>query len=397
VYVANDNGDGEIGAGEQVILVCGERKGGTSYFALDVTDPLSPSLLWTVNQGDIPELGETWSEPRFGLVKTSAADTTGTAACFIGGGYSSANSMGKAVIALNALTGGVVRKFSGITGMDYSFASAVLAIDTDSNGFVDKVYVGDLGGQMWRFGSFNDSYGSPLEFPESDENINNWEGQILFLGDPAHTREFFYPPSLALEKGFDVLFMGTGDREDACSTSSANRIYCVKDTHASTTFGEADLVDVTDPTATPPYLDDEIGDVDENGYVDEGWYIQLAAGEKALAEGSLFYKVFYITTFTPNNDPCLPGGTSKLYALSYLTGEAVLDIDEDGDVERSVEIGGGIGSMPVLVLTEEGEKLLISVGSTNPDVESQETGAGIVAIDPLAPPRNIFYLWWVEL
>ncbi|MCK4593067.1 hypothetical protein KAU45_01105 [bacterium] len=397
VYVANDNGDGEIGSGEQVILVCGERKGGTSYFALDVTDPLSPSLLWTVNQGDIPELGETWSEPRFGLVKTSATDTTGTAACFIGGGYSSTNSMGKAVIALNALTGGVVRKFSGITGMDYSFASSVLAIDTDSNGFVDKVYVGDLGGQMWRFGSFNDSYGDPLEFPESDENINNWEGQILFLGDPAHTRKFFYPPSLALEKGFDVVFMGTGDREDACSTSSANRIYCVKDTHASTTFGESDLVDVTDPTATPPYLDDETGDVDENGYVDEGWYIQLAAGEKALAEGSLFYKVFYITTFTPNNDPCLPGGTSKLYALSYLTGEAVLDIDEDGDVERSVEIGGGIGSMPVLVLTEEGEKLLISVGSTNPDVESQETGAGIVAIDPLAPPRNIFYLWWVEL
>lgn len=397
VYIVNDNGDGEVGAGEQVVLVCGERKGGTSYFALEVTNPSSPSLLWIINQSVIPELGESWSESKFGRVKTSGEDTTGTPVCFIGGGYSSDNSKGKAVIAINVLTGAVVKKFSGITGMDYSFASSVAVLDTDTNGFVDKVYTGDLGGQMWRFGKFTDSYGNPLEFPDTDENINNWNGEIIFLADAAHTRKFFYPPSIALEVGFDVVFMGTGDREDACNTGGANRIYCVKDTHASTTFGESDLVDVTDPTATPPYLDDEAGDVDTNGYVDQGWYLQLAAGEKVLAEGTLFYKVYYITTFTPNNDPCLPGGTSRLYALSYLTGEAVQDIDEDGDIERSVEIGGGIGSKPVLVITEGGEKLLISVGSTNPDAESQETGAGIVAIDPLAPPSNIFYLWWMEL
>jgi type IV pilus assembly protein PilY1 len=171
----------------------------------------------------------------------------------------------------------------------------------------------------------------------------------------------------------------------------------VKDNHSSTTLQESDLVDVTDPTATPPDLNNVTGDVDENGQVDQGWYIQLAAGEKVLAEGTVFYKVFYITTFTPNDDPCLPGGVAKLYALSYLTGEAVLDFDDDSDLERSTEIGGGIPSKTVMIITPEGEKLLISVGSTTPDGVSESFGAGIRTFNPLAPPINFFYLWWREL
>jgi len=369
---------------DKVILVCGERKGGTSYFALDVTDLSYPSLLWMIHQGDISELGQSWSEPQFGLVKTSDGDTTGTPVFFIGGGYSSTNSSGKAVIAIDVSTGAVVKKFSGITGMDYSFVSSVTVVDADSNGFVDKVYVGDLGGQMWRFGKFTDSAGNPLDFPNCDENITQWTGQIIF--NSTNARKFFYPPSVALEKDYDVVFMGTGDREDACGTSSSDRIYCVKDTHASTTLQESDLVDVTDPAATAPDLN-----------ADQGWYIGLAAGEKVLGEGTVFYKTLYITTFTPNDDPCLPGGIGKLYALNYKTGEAVLDFDDDGDVERSTEIGGGIPSEPVTIITEDSQKLFISTGSTNPDAESEESGAGIVTIEPLAPPTNFFYLWWIEL
>jgi type IV pilus assembly protein PilY1 len=373
VYISEDE--------DRFILVCGERKGGTSYFALDITDPSNPSLLWIIDQSDISELGETWSEPQFGRVKTSDGDTTGTPVFFIGGGYSSNNSLGKAVIAINVLTGAVVKKFT--TGMNYSIASSVRLIDGDTNGFVDKVYVGDLGGQMWRFGKFTDGAGDPLDFPNCDENISNWTGQIIF--DSTNARKFFHPPSVTLEKEYDLVFMGTGDREDACGTSSSDRIYCVKDTHASTTLQESDLVDVTSEAAALPDLD-----------TDQGWYIQLAAGEKAIAEGIVFYKTLYITTFTPNDEPCLPGGVAKLYALNYKTGEAVLDFDGDGNPERSTEIGGGIPSKPVMIITEDSEKLLISTGSTNPDAESEESGAGIVTIEPLAPPSNFCYLCWKE-
>jgi hypothetical protein len=520
VYFHDVDADGLIDTvdGDMVILICGERRGGTSYFALDVTDPLAPQHLWgltgtsrtgtltldsitrfnlgTFNDGDtlrlwngydrnwydvavvssnesgsvtitydaathdlavgnfvgnitndqydeyeakpggphsftavwgriasityadpypiLSELGESWSEPKFGIVKTSVADTTGTPVFFIGGGYSSDNSDGKVVVAVNVLTGTVVKKF---TGINFSVPSSVKIIDENNNGFVDKIYVGDLGGQIWRIGKFDfDPIGNPMTFPASDEDINNWTSQVLFraptyaLNSVTYTRKFFYPPSVTFEKGYDMVFAGTGDREDACSTTTdADRIYAIKDTHASTTLTELNLVDVTDPTSTPPDLSIDNGDVDLNNVDDQGWYIRLvdafglAVGEKVLAEGIVFYKALYITTFLPTTNPCVPGGEGHIYALDHLTGGAVLtfgnDTDGDGveDLTRNHWIGGGIPSKPVIVLTPLGQKLLISMGVTRPEANSESTGAGIIDINPLMPPRNFFYLWWRQL
>ena len=521
--------------GDRVILVCGQREGGSSYFALDITNPDVPRYLWRIGRANdaetgtvelsyitryaggsfhdgetlrlwngagewhdaakvvggesgsvfvtydaralyfgvgkwlgnlttgmyqdymngiatgpfvwgqiisttntdpdviIPELGQSWSEPHFGLVKTSAVDTTGTAVCFIGGGYSANNTAGKAMVAVNIFTGAVVRKFTKRlpetvdyalttdTEMNYSVASTVKVVDEDDNGFVDKIYIGDLGGQMWRFGQVEtDASGNPLSFPDCNEDINSWVGQILFtaptdvIGSTTYTRKMFYPPSVTLEKGYDLVFMGTGDRDNACDpTTPADRIYVIKDAHEINSSNpvaliEADLVDVTDPAAAVPNLNHTNGDVDSNDRYDQGWFIRLvndsgiAAGEKVLAQGVVFYKTFYLTTFTPNSDRCVPGGNANLYALDYLTGAPVIkfaDTDGDGvnDLTRSLILGGGIPSKPVTVITERGTKLFISVGSTNPHVTSQSIGAGIVSVDPLYPGRNFFYLWWQQI
>jgi type IV pilus assembly protein PilY1 len=506
-YFYDIDKDGRVDTvdGDKVILVCGARKGGTGYFALDVTDPLVPLFLWRIDRsgsetgilalnpasivinnsgsfqdndalriwdgdegwgpdiaarvdggligyflrydsgmiafqvGDrvgnlttdvyddyldngtatpfiwgeiaailntnpdviIPELGESWSEPQFGLVKIAEDDTTGTPVLFIGGGYSSDHSSGNAVIAINGLTGSVVKIFQNdlfISGMDYSIASSVAVIDADNNGFVDKVYVGDLGGQMWRLGKFTDATGSALDFPESDENIMNWTAQLVFVSDPAHDRTFYYPPGVTLEKGYDLVFAGTGNRESPCAPTGADRIYSFKDTHDAITLYETDLVNVTDPAAAQPDLDDAAGDVDANGKIDQGWYIQLGTGEKVLAENTIFYKTLYFTTFTPNDDVCMPGGVGKLYAVEYKTGSAVLDFNNDGTIESNLDIGGGIPSKVVMVLTDVGgAKLFISVGSTNPDTNSESFDAGVVSIDPYAPNKNFFRLWWREL
>jgi type IV pilus assembly protein PilY1 len=420
----DENGLVDVADGDQVILVCGLRKGGSSYFALDITNPTAPQYLWRISSTHdvyspvvVSQLGESWSEPQFGVVKTTNDDTTGTAVFFIGGGYSADHSAGKALIAVNVLTGAVVKTFT--SNMDYAVTSTAKLVDADHNGFVDKVYVGDLGGQMWRFGQVTtDAESNPLSFPDVDENINNWSGQILFtapnytIGETTYRRKFFYPPSVTLEKGYDLVFMGTGDRENACDTdTAADRIYCLKDAHGASAFSETDLVDVTDPNAAAPDLTLADGDVDSNSSDDQGWYIRLvdnsgltevAEGEKVLAEGMVFYKTYYVTTFTPNDNACVPGGNAKIYAIDYETGAAVIqftDIDDDGDLDlsRSNVLGGGIPSKPVIVITGEGQKMFISLGSTNPDAASQAMAAGIIEVDPLYPAHNFFYLWWREL
>jgi type IV pilus assembly protein PilY1 len=422
VYIKDVNGNGILEENDRVILVCGQRKGGTSYFALDVTVPDQPVFLWRISADNsfspdhvISELGESWSEPRFGRVKTSDTDTVGTAVFFIGGGFSSDNSAGKAVMAIDVFSGAVVKKFvkdefnNTNTDMNYSIPSNVNLIDEDGNGFVDKVYVGDLGGQMWRIGQFDyDSTNPSLEFPHSDENIHSWNGHVLFRA-PTYVynsvttpRKFYYPPSVTLERGYDLIFMGTGDRDLACENdTAADRIYSMKDTHAYVTLTEADLVDVTNTATIPPDMDIP-GDVDDNDVTDKGWYIRLVdsdgaeTGEKILAKGTVFYKTLYITSFTPSDDPCLPGGEATIYALDYKTGAAVLALNGSG-LERSMMLGGGVPSTPVPIITSRGQKLLVSVGSTIPVAGSDSVEAGIIGIDPLAPGLNFYYMWWREL
>ena len=505
---------------DQIILICGERRGGSSYFALDVTVPDKPKYMWRIGSGNentiikydgftlafgvnnwvgdlttamyndwmsgdmttapfvwgqivssvaidaqtgileldnirrhaggtfqntevltlwdaagdwddaafvvgdelvpdviIPELGESWSEPQFGLVKTTDSDTDGTAVFFIGGGYSESNSSGRMVLAVNVFTGEVVRKFTDVTtyttdyehttdaNMYYSVPSTVKVIDEDGNGFVDKLYVGDLGGQMWRIGQFEtDASDDPLAFPQSNENINSWTAQIVFraptyvIDTVTHTRKFYYPPSVTLEVGYDLIVTGTGDRPGSCALTTQDRIYVIKDDHSSNTILETDLVDVTNPADPKPDLDNSDSDVNWDNNIDMGWYIQLNPGEKSLAENTVFYRTIYYTTFTPNNDPCLPGGMGKIYALNYKTGAAVIDFDGGGTLDRSTEIGGGIPSKVVTVMTDTGgTKLFISVGSTNPDLLSESFEAGVVTVDPLVPPIDFHYMWWREL
>ncbi len=415
IYVKDTNGDGILDPShdDQLILICGERKGGSSYFALDVTDPESPKYLWRIGPLDdtallslppstapvqiISELGQSWSEPQFALVKTSDDDNDGTPVFFIGGGFSEDNSTGKAIIAVNVLDGSVLKIFknspTGIAGMDYAVASTVLVVDEDFNGFADKVYVGDLGGQVWRLGKFTDDKGDPLPFPEADENIANWTAHILFKandpGSPGFTRKFFSPPSVTFEKDYDLLFIGSGDVESPCAGTGQDRVYAIQDYHDFVTLRELDLVDVTTPPPTPE-LDTGNSDVDENGHVDRGWFIKLSEGEKVLASPLVFEKIVYFTTFTPDPD----GGIARLYAVNYKTGAPALFSDGNNDT-LSIVIGVGPSPRPAILIKESLQRLFVSINT--PSEATGQLGPGLLEITPPASVGMLHYLWWMIL
>ncbi len=403
IYHDDVNKDKVIDVGEQVILVCGERKGSTGYFALNVTYPDNPTYLWRINHTDISTspnsyLAESWSKPVFGRVKTTDDDAdTGTPVFFIGGGYNDGTIIpadaGKAVLVID-LAGNVVNNTVLTATLMSSVASEVRLVDTNNNGFINKAYAGDMGGQMWRLASFI----TGLDFPLTNENMTTWTAQSIFdAQDP--NKKFFYPPSVTLERGYDLVLSGTGDRENPCDSGTSDLVFAVKDTHIQeiplTTVGLQKMnPDPDTGQPTPVNLDD----VNNNG-----WYYDLAPGEKMLAEGSVFYKKFYFTTFTPNTDPCVPGGEARLYCLDYKTGVACSEFISD-DGRPGIVIGGGIPSKPVIVLKDGagGPKLLISVGSTIPDADSESTDsestdAGILIEDADFPEKNFFYIWWKEL
>ena len=320
---------------EKAILIFGLRRGGNRYFALDVKTPDSPKLLWEISPSTtgFGELGQTWSTPQLGKIKYGSGEKW---VAFIGGGYdenqdnipvTANDTKGRAVYVIDVLTGSLLWSYSRAqnANMKYSIPSDIARVDTNGDGKVDRLYVGDMGGQVWRF---------DIRDPDSA----NWTAKIIFDSNPgsSNKRKIFYPPDVSLEKGnYEMLFFGTGNREAPKSTTAVNRLYAVKDKNPSTVLTENDLADVTEDLLQDPNTTSEQKTSILNSLsTKNGWYIKLDqnAGEKCLSNSVLFYGVIYYTTFTPDvgdpGDPCfLSEGKGRLYALNYKTGEAVFNMD----------------------------------------------------------------------
>ena len=225
---------------------------------------------------------------------------------------------------------------------------------------MDRLYVGDMGGRMWRFDI-------------SDSNPANWSGKIIFdaNGGSSDQRKIFYPPDVTLERDttdYEMLFFGTGDREHPKESTTINRIYAFKDKDPPTPLTESDLVDVTldllqDPATSSTDKDQILALLKQRS----GWFIKLDVntGEKVLSPPVVFYKTAYFTTFAPtfgiDTDPCYVGeGTARVYVLRYDTGNAVFNLDLSNDVsgpmiqrsDRSGVIGTAIPSGIIITFLE---------------------------------------------
>lgn len=75
---ANSNGVLKASEGDFVWLFFGLRAGGSSYYALDITNPDAPSLKWVINSQTtgFSLLGETWSVPEVAYVPWDASRVT---------------------------------------------------------------------------------------------------------------------------------------------------------------------------------------------------------------------------------------------------------------------------------------------------------------------------------
>jgi type IV pilus assembly protein PilY1 len=376
-YLSYDS-SGQI---NKAILIFGERRGGNHYYALDITDPLLPKYVWEMGP-DIAvyaELGQTWSSPMIGKIACAACPGGEKWVAFIGGGYDTnqdndpiiaSDLKGRAIYVVNVLDGSLVWRYSCVENpeMAYSIPSDIQKVDTNGDGKIDRLYVGDMGGQIWRF-----------DIGDSDA-VANWTGKMIFKANSltSDKRKIFYPPDVTLEKdsgNYEMLFFGTGDREHPKESTNINRLYAVKDKNPSTILTENDLVDVTQDLLQDPGASETDKSTMLNALkIKEGWYIKLDQnpGEKCLSSPVVYYGVVYYTSFAPNfgtqTDPCFVGeGTGRLYALNYKTGNAAFNLDDslDGTIsrsDRSAIIGTGIPSGVIITFIAGKAVAYVGVG-----------------------------------
>ena len=247
--------DGSIGVyknGSTVHLYLTARRGGRVIYALDVTDPTAPRFMWkktnTSDSGAFSEMGQTWSTPKIVTVKGHSNPVL-----IMGAGYDpaedaeppAARTMGRGIFILDAITGAMLWKATtgGAAGtttckgtacaggldMAYPIPSDVVAIDrdtADAGNYTDRIYVGDLGGNVWRV---------DLE-PVSGNTPAHWQvTKFASVGGSGTTkRKLFFPPDVVPTTSFDAVLFATGDREHPTRTQQSvnilNRFYMLKDT-----------------------------------------------------------------------------------------------------------------------------------------------------------------------
>ena len=193
-------------------------------------------------------------------------------------------------------------------------------------------------------------------------------------------RKIFYAPDAVEESYGEIIYFGTGDRENPGDTTVVNRFYAVKnDWTATGTLTESDLVDVTSNQI-------QLGTTEQRTQVKaqlesgKGWFIRLEnPAKKVVATPRVYAGVVYLTTYTPSNgcgtisgDPCAAStarGVARLYAMDYKTGAAVHSFSNEaetdasgssvslGKKDRSIAIGTAIPSAPVIAVLGGGARI----------------------------------------
>ncbi|WP_293373100.1 pilus assembly protein [Nevskia sp.] len=243
---------------DHVYAFFGLRRGGKHRYALDITDPDRPQLIWRIgpdglfsanasspglvsgSAAQFAELALSFGTPAVGRMRISTAPSSGITrpVLLFGGGYNGGvaangsriakdantsraataaaavgrdDTVGNAIFIVDAVSGELIWKAArsantAITPYDAgtrsfrhplladSIASELTALDTDGDGLTDRVYVGDTGGRIWR-----------ADFPGS--NRSAWTlGPIASLGrshplgstpadaSNADDRRFFHAP-----------------------------------------------------------------------------------------------------------------------------------------------------------------------------------------------------------
>ncbi|MCO7222867.1 PilC/PilY family type IV pilus protein [Pleionea sp. CnH1-48] len=391
VYHIDTDDDGVVDSGEKAYLYIGMRRGGDSYYALDISDYKSPRLMFSISNdtAGYEKLGQTWSKPVIGKMKIGRGGGERLVMVF-GGGYDLAqdtedtsahnDKVGNRVYIADALTGskiwdstkakkpanakvGLVSTMNGVPG-------DVKIFDLDGDGLFDKFYVADTKAQVFRFDIDN-------------EKRTITGGRIAQLGDTDNTsakdnRRFFYNPDASINQDvltgrrYITLAIGSGYRAHPLNAKVEDRFFVIRDEKALSNewIDELKIDDLLDVTNV-------LGDADKDGVSDaaegikdkdlKGWYITFKdKGEKVLASAVTFNGIVQFTTYIPPTNhiqqSCKPPeGNGRAYTVNIADGMPFRGDNFSGTLDpndRYIDLNSsGIPSQPQILLPQDGKPL----------------------------------------
>lgn len=367
----------------RTILVSGLNGGGRGYFALDVTTPESPVLLWEYYarpDGDSynKNLGYSFGNPivtkmqdgRWVVLLTSGYNNGAYAAKRVNGTFVDNDPVGDGggyLYVLDVGTGAVIKVLATTEGDKPTGLAKISAYAEQmfENNTALNVYGGDLNGKVWRF------------------NINTGAvTKIADLTDAGGTpQKITTQPELGKVDKNIVVMVGTGKfLEPADLTNTPlNSAYTFKDSGQAMSIDRSRLTPQTlggdrkvTMTATPNF---------NSGY---GWLVDFPPGERVNLDPLLLNGVLLMPTLVPSSEACSGAGYGWFNYFDYKKGGSVLPSGLVSERMTSPAVGYNI------VYDGNGVPHVVVTGSNDPTPQQLSLDDQVFGISANSKTTDIF-------
>jgi type IV pilus assembly protein PilY1 len=402
----------------RTVVLASMRRGGRGILALDLTqpDPIGaapnyipevstfagcrvgstsgcngeyPQVLWEftdTSDEDVNgewDLGWTWSKPAVARIAIYNASNEqqpdDVFVAFFGGGWDmdESDQTGTYFYGVDVATGAVLFKSEN---MSVDLPGGVTALDSNENGFHDRLYFADSDGGVWRM-QFPGPTDSAATGADAGTLTRIFDFRAAFPG-VADRQEFFTRPVPVpiLFDGTDYTWavaLGSGDRANLNRDDSGiDHFYLLVDAGDSTTRGIANLlpVDIAElenlQTLTSEEDLDNAFECTSDALVPPyyGWFLSLRDTEKVVFDATILNGLVYFPTFDPSTATatsppdlcgsaetpetpveldvvCRASGIGRSYKLSLICGQG--GYTELNDIATSVQgvVIDGVGSV----------------------------------------------------
>ena len=346
--------------GDFVHILFGLRRGGSAYYSLDVSDRNNPKVNW---RASTPESGQSWSRATVTRINMPPAflsipNQTDKTVLVIGGGYdpvhdtlahpTSPDTQGAGLYMLDLYTGNVIWRAGAdggaqLTldpkirpGLSRAIPNPIRVIDLNGDGFADRMYASDLGGQILRFDIFNGK--APTGFGDQAMVTGGVIAQLGAEGmhSPSDfdTRRFYNAPDISMfndnsqNRRFIAISVGSGQRARPLDNTVNDRFFSIRDRDVFNPLSQndynsyaivtvEDLIEVAGTVGTA---------IDKSK---RGWQFTLPANQKVLANSTTFNNEIFFVAFSPDNaaaTSCSAGlGRNFLYRVSVINGDPIVN------------------------------------------------------------------------
>ncbi|WP_106475590.1 VWA domain-containing protein [Phytohalomonas tamaricis] len=325
---------------DRALIAFGFRRGGYSYYGLDVTKKDGPpAWAWriTPQTAGFATLGQTWSTPIPAKLESSKAVFT------FGGGYDIAkddldaiqdDSRGTGVYIVDAYSGDLIGGFAATTGSDKLNATSELKdsvsgnlnlVDLDLNDLSDHAFFADTGGNVW--------YADISNTDASQWSLTKLATLGRHLSD-GQDRRFFNTPDLVRTtiggQKFDFLMIGSGDRAHPGRTEISNYLFILNVTSVLSGAEGAQAISFDDLSEATFDAESESGTLSFPAAARtsktalasfSGWKLAIGeagSGRKVLSNTQTVTGTTFFTAYEPSASICTPiDGVSYFYAFQF--------------------------------------------------------------------------------